>query len=130
MPTIQLDPELVATLAELQMDDSADLTQKINDTVNDAVRTLLDELSDQKLAQERQTFERLHPQLKQTYLGQFVAIHQGRLVDADPDQRTLYIRVHRRYPHTIIAIFPVRESSEMTVYNFTGFQTSAKAGSA
>lgn len=51
MQTIQLDPKLVATLEELQMDGSAGLTEKINDTVNDALRTRLDELGDQKLLQ-------------------------------------------------------------------------------
>lgn len=128
MQTIQLDPELLATIEGLQANDGDDLAEKITNTVNGAVRTLLDELSDQKLAEEQQAFERLHPQLKQRFLDQFVAIHQGRLVDTDVDQRTLYIRVHRRYPHTIIAIFPVRESSNMAIHNFTGFQTTSKVG--
>ncbi|PKO24192.1 MAG: hypothetical protein CVU38_00105 [Chloroflexi bacterium HGW-Chloroflexi-1] len=45
------------------------------------------------LQSERAAFQRLLPELLDTHAGQFVAIHDGRVVDADADQRALAGRV-------------------------------------
>lgn len=45
---------------------------------------------------------RLHPQLVETYLGRFVAIHQGKLVDHDPDPVALLRRVRSQYPGQVV----------------------------
>lgn len=117
---IRLDPELLATIVELQKSLNGDLTAKVNDAINDAVTALVEEFNDQKLDQEQAAFAAMHAQLVQTHFGQFVAIHQGKLIDADVNQRTLYIRVHQNHPHTVIGIFPVRESSQMPVHHYVG----------
>ena len=117
---IQLDPGLMATLEELQESLDDNFTDRVNDAINDAVTALLEEFNDQKLDQEQAAFEAMHAQLVSTHLGQFVAIHQEKLIDADVNQRALYIRVHRNHPHTVIGIFPVRESSRMPVHHHIG----------
>jgi hypothetical protein len=78
---------------------------------------LTEEVTDQKLDQEQAAFAALHGQLVLTHFGQFVAIHAGKLIDADVNQRELYIRVHRNNPDTVIGIFPVRESSQMPTHH-------------
>lgn len=46
----------------------------------------------QRLEPNRTTFRKLLPELLKTHAGQFVAIYQERLVDADPDRAALVQR--------------------------------------
>jgi len=46
-----------------------------------------------RLEPEREAFQRLLPKLLKTHHGQFVAIHHGRVVDADVDEKALARRV-------------------------------------
>jgi hypothetical protein len=119
MHTLTLEPELAAVITELQATTDEQVVDRLNRTVNEAVHRFLDELYEEKLDQEQAAFERLHPQLRQSHLGQYVAIHQGQVIDFDVDQGTLYLRVHRQYPHTVIGIFPVWETSEMAIHHST-----------
>jgi hypothetical protein len=59
------------------------------------VREHLEQLEEQKLEAEVQAFERMHPQLVKQYLGQFVAVHEGQIVDADVDFETLFLRLEK-----------------------------------
>ena len=45
---------------------------------------------------EYRAFLRLLPELLKTYRGQYVAVHDGRVVDSDPDETTLILRVQAR----------------------------------
>ncbi|TEU21796.1 MAG: type II toxin-antitoxin system Phd/YefM family antitoxin [Anaerolineales bacterium] len=55
----------------------------------------------QRLQPEREAFQRLLPELLKTHKGQFVAIHKGKMVDADTDNRELAKRIYAR------KLFPV-----------------------
>lgn len=41
---------------------------------------------------------------RQPYLGQYVAVRAGQVIDHDPDRVALYHRVRRQYPHTPVLI--------------------------
>jgi hypothetical protein len=41
---------------------------------------------------------------RERYLGDYVAIRGGEVVDRDPDQRTLYLRVRARFGHQQVLI--------------------------
>jgi len=41
---------------------------------------------------------------RERYLGDYVAIRGGEVVDRDPDQRTLYLRVRARFGHQPVLI--------------------------
>lgn len=43
-------------------------------------------------------YKKLHSQLVKDYFGQYVAIHNGQLVDHDPDPVALLERMRARYP--------------------------------
>lgn len=58
-----------------------------------------------KLDREIAAYEKQHPILKQTYLGQWVAIHQGQLVDHDPDEPSLYRRIRANYGRLSMVAF-------------------------
>jgi len=47
--------------------------------------------------EERGAFERILPRLLRRYRGRYVAIWNGRVVDADPDHEVLFERVWRRF---------------------------------
>ena len=49
-----------------------------------------------KFERERKTFYRLLPQLVATHHGQYVAIHEGQVVDSGPDQLDVALRVQQR----------------------------------
>lgn len=69
-------------------------------------------LDDEAINREGAAYRRLHPELKQKYLGQYVAVHGGKLVDHDSNQVDLYLRVEARYPGEFVWIAPVQEEPE------------------
>jgi hypothetical protein len=58
---------------------------------------------------EYQTFLRLLPELLRTHRGQYVAIHDGHVVDADADDIALVRRVHARIGYVPIHVGLVTE---------------------
>ena len=61
-------------------------------------------LEGRKLEAEVRAFERMHPRLVEAYLGQFVAVHEGRVVDADGDFEALFLRLQRRLGGVVVLI--------------------------
>ena len=59
---------------------------------------------EEKLQAEAQAFAQLHLQLVPHYLGQFVAIFEGQLVDNDKDFETLYLRIQKKYKDEVVLI--------------------------
>ena len=72
------------------------------------------EEEDVTVAREEAAFKRLHPMLRENYLGQYVAVYQGELIDHDADQVALYLRVKKEHPGEFIWIAPVGEGPEET----------------
>jgi hypothetical protein len=68
--------------------------------------------TDTAVAREEAAFYRLHPHLWQNYRGEHVAIYNEEMVDHDPDQVALYLRVKARYPDQFVWIAPVRAQAE------------------
>ncbi len=101
--SIALQPNLVERVHQVVKDKEA----TVKEFVDQAVRERLEHLEDQKLKAEVQAFERLHPQLL-AYLGQFVAIHEGQVVDVDADFGTLFLRVRKRLGNVIVLMRQVR----------------------
>ena len=64
--------------------------------VNQAVREHLHEMARQKIRAETKAFEQQRDTLLANYLGQYVAVHDGQVIDHDPDLLTLHLRVFER----------------------------------
>ena len=58
--------------------------------------------TDAVIEREMQAYIALHPQLKKEYLGRFVAIHGGKLIDYDDDYDALFDRVDLLYPDQFV----------------------------
>jgi hypothetical protein len=52
---------------------------------------------DRQWLQEVETFEDKRPQLLEKYEGQYVAFYQGEVIDADDDDKALFLRVCEKY---------------------------------
>lgn len=101
--SIALQPDLVERVHRITKSKGT----TVKDFVNQAVRERLEQLEDQKLKAEVQAFERMHPQLVKQYLGQFVAVHEGQIVDADVDFEALFLRLEKRLGDVPVLIRPV-----------------------
>lgn len=69
---------------------------------------------DKQIRQESEAFIRQHAGLLKQYEGQFVAIHNGAVIDHDGDKRTLFHRVRAQWRDMPILIrevnkVPIRE---------------------
>lgn len=62
-----------------------------------AVSQFLYKVALEKMKTETTAFEQMHEQLVTNYLGYFVAIHNGEVVDHDLDLSTLRRRIRQRF---------------------------------
>ncbi len=90
--SISLEPALQSKLDRM----ARLLGKPADDIATEAIHAYLEELDARTLAVEEQAYRRLYPQLKERYLGLFVAIHNGEVVDTDPDFEPLFLRVQER----------------------------------
>lgn len=105
METIVLRPELQESLER----DAVRESRTVSDLVNEAVTRYLRDRETAKLERETAAYEHLHRELVREHLGQWVAIHDGALVDHDSDVSALYQRIRERYGRTSVLIREVRE---------------------
>ena len=64
-----------------------------------------------ELRQEKESFMALYPTLRKRYMGQYVAIYHGQLLDHDANYSVLYERLRRHYPHQVIWISQIQETA-------------------
>lgn len=66
----------------------------------------------EKIHQESEAFIAQHNELLKTKKGQYVALHEGKVVDHDQDGRVLYVRIRNKYGRTPILIRQVTEQNQ------------------
>ncbi|MBU0511024.1 MAG: hypothetical protein KKD28_13400 [Chloroflexi bacterium] len=77
-----------------------------------AVNELLDKVARQKIRAESQAFKEMYMDLTTNYMGQYVAVHNGKVIDHDEDGRTLYLRIREQYGNIAILIRQVTDKTE------------------
>jgi hypothetical protein len=105
MEAIALRTDLRETLEK----DAEQEARSINEIVNEAVEHYVRQRQLAKLDAEIAAYERLHPELRQKYCGQWIAVHEQKLVDHDSDRTALYRRVRAQYGRTAVLIRQVTE---------------------
>ena len=80
-----------------------------------AIRAFLRNESRRIIEQEAKAYRRLHPELLRTMPGQFVAVHNGQVVDHDSDQMAVFRRVEEAYGGQPVLIRQVRLEIEQTI---------------
>jgi len=111
MPTVTVEPELYRRIEEVALEHKAG----IGEIFNEAARRYLWELDRRKISEESKIYRQRHAELKAQYLGQYIAVHNGRVVDHDADFETLRHRVRRRFGSTPVMITRVEEIAEQTL---------------
>lgn len=84
--------------------------------VDTAVRQYIAQLRQEKIRAETIAFDAQQADLSRQYARQYVAMHQGEVIDHDPDLRTLHLRVFARLGHTPVLLKQVQPTapSELT----------------
>ena len=64
------------------------------------------------MAQEVAAYRAMHPRLIESYLGDYVAIFQGEVIDHDEDVVALTQRIGEKLPNEVVLIRQVEQSAE------------------
>lgn len=108
MPTVMVEPELYERVEEIALQHQAG----IDEILAQAVRLYLWELDRRKISEESTIYRQQHAKLKAQYLGQYIAMHHGQVVDHDTDFAQLRQRIRQRFEHTPVMIRLVEEIVE------------------
>ena len=100
MPTIAIEPVLQTRLNRL----AQSMGKSPEEMINEAIGEYLARVSEQQLDLEIHAFEQMHADLKDHYFGQFVAIYEGQVVDADADFEPLFLRMQARFDDLTVLI--------------------------
>jgi len=91
--TITLQQRLVEQLEQVAVQRSVEAKE----LVETAVRAYLRQMEREKIKAEAEAFCSMHAELAEKYLGQYVAIHDGKVVDHDEDFQTLHSRIRQLF---------------------------------
>ena len=93
MSTITLQPQLMEQLKQV----ASERAVRPKELLETAVRTYLRQLEREKIKAEAEAFRAMHAELVEKYLGQYVAIRNGKVVDHDEDFQSLHSRIRQRF---------------------------------
>lgn len=102
-------PDLIERLQQVA---SAEATSA-EDLLDRAVIEFLETVALQKLKDETVAFEQMHSQLVKQYFGQHVAVHNGVVIDYDPDLRDLHLRIRARFGQMPILLRQVTDDIKL-----------------
>ncbi len=104
------DKRLVTALEQIAEQEQT----SVEEVARAAVYRYVREIEREKIRAETEAFWAIHSQLLDDYSGQYIAMHEGKVVDNGVDLGALYQRVRERYGDTPILLTqvtddPVRE---------------------
>lgn len=100
MPNIAIEATLYQRIEEAAHEGQV----STGEVFSQALRRYLWELDRRKITEESKAYRRQHSELKRRYLDQYIAMHQGQVVDHDPEFHALRERVRQRFGRTAIMI--------------------------
>lgn len=99
-------PSLIKRIEHVARETNRDTTQ----VVEVAVQAYLDQLEQEKIHEETEAFWNMQAELVAKYEGEYVAVHQGQVVDHDSDLFRLEQRVVKHFGESAVLIAPVTEA--------------------
>jgi len=105
MITVQR-PGLIERIRHIAQETNRDTTQ----IVEAAVQAYLDQLEQEKIHEETEAFWAMQVDLATRYPGEYIAVHQGQVVDHDPDIVRLEQRVAEQLGEVAVLIAPVTDT--------------------
>lgn len=117
MTALTIDPNLYKRIQEAAQIQKA----SVDEMLDIALRRYLWDLDRRKISEESAIYHQRLAELKTKYLGQYIAMHNGEVVDHDSDFQTLRQRVRKRFGSKPIMITLVEERSSQ-VFTRHGFK--------
>ena len=108
MMTVTLNDQIERQLTKVARDQAA----TPDELVEKAIRTYLHAEASQILKRETLAFRALHAELLDKHPGEYVAIHQGQVIDHDPKLGEMYMRIDEQYPDEVILLKQVQTEIE------------------
>jgi predicted transcriptional regulator len=108
MTVITLPPTLMQQLEQIAVEQTTSSAALLET----AVRAYLRQVERDQIKAEANTFRALHAELVASYLGQYVAMRHGQIVDYDLRFRDLHTRVRQRFGRQPVLIRRVEERPE------------------
>jgi len=107
-PRVAIEPQLYN-----RVEQASDEHQiGVDRLLTEAIRRYLWELDRRKISEESQTYHQHHAELKMQYLGQFIAMCNGQVVDHDREVAALRQRVRQRFGWKPVMITLVEDVAE------------------
>ncbi|OQY84148.1 MAG: hypothetical protein B6D41_16020 [Chloroflexi bacterium UTCFX4] len=104
---VKLDAELVENLKRATTAQGITIEQALDGLA----RKYLAEARRQAIDREFANYRAMHAELVNKYLGENVAIYQGKLIDHDPEPMTLARRIRETYGSAPVLVTLVREKA-------------------
>jgi hypothetical protein len=120
MPTVAIEPILYQRVEQAALESQ----MSTGEMFNQALRRYLWDLDRRKIAEESRVYRRQHTELRGQYLGQYIAMHKGQVVDHDPDFQALRQRVRQQFGRAAVMITLVEETPEPELIRH-GFRSEA-----
>ena len=108
MPTVVVTPELYRRVEQVSLEQKT----SVDEILAQAIRHYLWDTDRRRISEESQFYRQQHADLKTHFLGQYIAMHSGRVVDHDTDLQTLRRRVHERFGRTPVMITLVEDLAD------------------
>ncbi|MEJ5309630.1 MAG: DUF5678 domain-containing protein [Anaerolineae bacterium] len=109
--TLALQPALWEQLQQTANEQKTDVLE----LVETAIHTYLRQIEREQIEAEAEAYQKLHPMLTQKYLGQYVAIHHGQVIDHDKDFQQLHARIRQRLGRRPVLLRRVEEAPEREI---------------
>ncbi len=106
MTPIAIRAELVRALEKFAQEQGADVASLVNEWVERQLALA----REQKIREESVRFRAQHSRLRTAYLGEYVAMQNGEVLDHAPDVHQLYLRIKERFGDEPILIAPVTDA--------------------
>ena len=106
--TVVLQPDVAEQIAYL----ATEKASAVDDLVDQALRAYLRQYQQAKIRAETDAFQAQKAALLTHYAGEYIAMHQGSVIDHDPDLRALHLRVFAQVRHTPVLLKQVTAEAE------------------
>ena len=102
--TITVSSDVYEHIVEQAEQSQRHISELVEDVVSSAFDRPKPHIHPQRtqMLKEIAAYKQMHPQLVEQYLGQYVAIYQGKLIDHDTNSEALHLRIRASYPDKII----------------------------
>jgi len=108
MSTVFVEPELFKRVQEAALEHKTG----VDEILAKAIQSYLWELDRRRISEEGRIYRQRHAELRTRYLGQYIAMHNGQVVDHDADFQELRQRVRNRFGRTPVMMTLVEEFAE------------------